>query len=524
MSELITNLQTIYNTKLAIKQAIGTDSDNFVDYPSYISGMVTPTGTYNISENGTFNVSSYASAYVNVSGGGGVQYTWIDWTTSPVLTQGDKVSFNGYLGSGQQITQEIINVYPGFTDYLGWYMYPVGGWNRSTTGTTPWEKYVLSENQLSIATNSGVVVSGEIVDITMGSATQKITILEDINETKFAGGNGTMNITTNGTQNVVGYQSVSVNVTPQRNHDGLSEATAFTVDEALDFINTLDPNTPTTDMYYVKGRISQVIYTIDSTYNTWRGYISNDGTTTNQLLIYGNGYGVDYHSVNWDENVNPQVKVGDSVVVYAKFQLYNNIPQTNNGYLANHQRAVNGSPLSAITTNGVVDVQDYVSVNVNVGVSLPETCLVAIGDQGTTQIIEPDQNTGYCVLSIPIDFTLGSNIALAENYSVFLIEDGISIPFYPSNDTEMSDWDNLASLGLVDGSELTVTYPQGTAFNPSGFASGFTDKPIYVGESGCPITVTSELAEYYNDGNDYVLTFTVEMNNNRRWGINIIQI
>ena len=381
MSELITNLNAIYNTKLQIKAALNTESDNFSDYPTYISALgPQPTGYSYITTNGDFDISTYAMVNVNVpQGGGGVDYQWIDWGTSPVLTQGDKISFNGYIGSGDQITQQIINVYPALADYLGWYLYPVGGWDRSTSGTTPWEKYVLSKNQLSISQNIGVVVSGEILDITMGSATQKFTILEDINESKYAGGNGTKSITTNGTQQVVGYQSVSVNVAPQTNHDGLSEATAFTVDEAIEFINTLNPNTPTTDMYYVKGRISQVIYTIDSKFNTWRGYISNDGTTTNQLLVYGNGYGPDYQTVNWDENVNPQVKRGDSVIVYAHLQLYNNVPQTNNGYLDNHQRRVEGSPVNPITTNGVVNVQDYVSVNVNVGPtyniieSLPES-------------------------------------------------------------------------------------------------------------------------------------------------------
>lgn len=209
MSELITNLQTIYNTKLAIKQAIGTDSDNFVDYPSYISGMVTPTGYSYITTNGDFDISTYEMVNVNVSGGG-VEYTWIDWGTSPVLTQGDKVSFNGYLGNAQQITQEIVSSIPALADYLGWYIYPVGGWINDGEHN-PWEKYVLSENQLTIATNSGVVVYGEIIDINMGSI-QKMTILEDINETKYAGGNGTLNITSNGTQQVARYQSVSVNV------------------------------------------------------------------------------------------------------------------------------------------------------------------------------------------------------------------------------------------------------------------------------------------------------------------------
>lgn len=472
MSELITNLQTIYNTKLAIKQAIGTDSDNFVDYPSYISGMVTPTGTYNISENGNYDISTYASTYVNVPqgitptgysyitvngdydistyamvnvnvSGGGVEYTWIDWSTSPVLTQGDKVSFNGYLGNAQQITQEIISVYPGFADYLGWYLYPVGGWDHTTTGTTPWEKYVLSENQLSISQNSGVVVYGEIVDITMGSATQKITILEDINLTKYAGGNGTKNITSNGTEQVVGYQSVSVNVTPQSNHDGLTETTAFTVDEAIAFINTLDENVPTSNMYYVKGRISQVIYTFSAQYSTWRGYISDDGVMyndqtasdnvdhTKELFIYNNGYDVNYQTVNWNVGLNPQVKVGDSVVVYANFQLWTDTkisrkPQTNNGYLANHQRAVNGTPVSAITTNGVVDIQDYVSVTVNVQ-SGPVNITINSGlfgnDNSDNRNVIYDLNNSYTEYTIADDLqynfgTILNNVVLKPLYNI----------------------------------------------------------------------------------------------------------
>lgn len=380
MSELITNLNAIYNTKLQIKAALNTDSDNFADYPAYISALgPTVSGYSYITTNGDFDISTYAMVNVNVpQGGGDVDYQWVDMGTSPVLTQGDKVSFNGCLGSGDQVTQDIINVYPGFADYLGWYMYPVGGRN----GSYLWEKYVLSENQLSISQNSGVVVSGEILDIATGSATQKVIILEDIKETKYAGGNGTKDITTNGTQLVVGYQSVSVNVTPQRNHDGLSEATAFTVDEAIEFINILDPNTPTSEMFYVKGRISQVIYTFSEQYSTWRGYISDDGIMYNdqtasdnvdhskELFIYTNGYGPEYQTVNWDENVKPQVKVGDSVVVYANLQLWTDSkisrkPQTNNGYLANHQRTIDGN-LLVTDNNTTIHVGGYQSVSVNV--------------------------------------------------------------------------------------------------------------------------------------------------------------
>jgi hypothetical protein len=134
-------------------------------------------------------------------------------------------------------------------------------------------------------------------------------------------------------------------------------------------------------MYYVKGRISQVIYTIDSRYNTWRGYISDDGVMyndqtasdnvdhTKELFIYNNGYDVNYQTVNWNQILNPQVRVGDSVVVYANLQLWTDSkisrkPQTNNGYLANHQKEIGGS--ITVVENGTANIQNYVSVDVNV--------------------------------------------------------------------------------------------------------------------------------------------------------------
>ncbi len=70
MSELINNLQQIYNAKLAIKSAIGTQSDELADYASYINALK-PNGYTYINENGDFNVSSYEYAYINVPTGGG---------------------------------------------------------------------------------------------------------------------------------------------------------------------------------------------------------------------------------------------------------------------------------------------------------------------------------------------------------------------------------------------------------------------------------------------------------------------
>lgn len=70
MSELINNLQQIYNAKLSIKAAIGTQSDELEDYASYITALK-PNGYTYINENGDFNVSSYEYAYIDVPTGGG---------------------------------------------------------------------------------------------------------------------------------------------------------------------------------------------------------------------------------------------------------------------------------------------------------------------------------------------------------------------------------------------------------------------------------------------------------------------
>ena len=76
MSQLIDNLNTIESVKADIKSAIeakGVDMTgiSFAGYASKIGeisggGGVNPSGTLNISENGVYNVYSYASVSVDV--------------------------------------------------------------------------------------------------------------------------------------------------------------------------------------------------------------------------------------------------------------------------------------------------------------------------------------------------------------------------------------------------------------------------------------------------------------------------
>ena len=70
MSELINNLNSIYNTKLAIKEVIGTNSDTFSEYPTLISERIAAgvSGYSYITSNGDYDISTYEYVNVNVPG------------------------------------------------------------------------------------------------------------------------------------------------------------------------------------------------------------------------------------------------------------------------------------------------------------------------------------------------------------------------------------------------------------------------------------------------------------------------
>lgn len=72
MSELLTNLNSIYTTKLQIKEVIGTDSDNFSEYPQLIEEAIASgaEGTSYITANGVYDIATYAYVDVDVQGGG----------------------------------------------------------------------------------------------------------------------------------------------------------------------------------------------------------------------------------------------------------------------------------------------------------------------------------------------------------------------------------------------------------------------------------------------------------------------
>ena len=91
--------------------------------------------------------------------------------------------------------------------------------------------------------------------------------------------------------------------------------TAYTIAKAKELI---DADKGLSESVYVKGTVSQAGESLNDQYGSLSYYISDDGTTGNELQVYGglSFEGKPFTSVD-------DIKVGDVVVVYGKLKKYN---------------------------------------------------------------------------------------------------------------------------------------------------------------------------------------------------------
>lgn len=107
--------------------------------------------------------------------------------------------------------------------------------------------------------------------------------------------------------------------------------TAYTVAEAHAIIE--DPDCDLSQKVYVKGQVSK-IQSIAGKYTNAIYFISDDGTTNNELEIY-QGYGIGGEDITTED----YLKVGDNVIVYGTLIDYNGTHEMNKG---NQLYSING--------------------------------------------------------------------------------------------------------------------------------------------------------------------------------------
>lgn len=112
-----------------------------------------------------------------------------------------------------------------------------------------------------------------------------------------------------------------------------SEKYPLTIAGVTDFVSN---NGAPSRNYYVKGKVSKILYTFSASYGTGTFWLSDDGTfkgdeSGKSTTAYDHDF--EAYSVYWLGNQpwvegNPQVEVGDDVVVYGALTLYNKVVET----------------------------------------------------------------------------------------------------------------------------------------------------------------------------------------------------
>lgn len=112
-------------------------------------------------------------------------------------------------------------------------------------------------------------------------------------------------------------------------------ATPFTVAQAIEYCKTLTG--PTTENFYVKGIVTETLYTFSSGYGNGTFWISDDGTdfvTENKKGTDNKDHDFECYSVLWLGNqawtdADAQVAPGDEVIICGQLTNYNGTCETN---------------------------------------------------------------------------------------------------------------------------------------------------------------------------------------------------
>lgn len=407
MSELITNLNSIYQTKLQIKEAIGTDSDIFADYPTYISGMVTPSGYAYVTANGDWNISSYEMVNVDVPVPPGYI---VPEGTSYITTNGDHdissyamVNVNVPSSGGQTIAQK----------NAAWQTKWATALSTVAAGLYAQDP---SYGEPQISDPSGWCIQTSID----GNAAMSEMLAMACLWLEIYGGNGNSSILHE--QYVQIFTQMGLNL----DSDGYLVSTdddkilPFDADEAM-----------VTNWTGVNGFGTMGGKKISSL---------NGGIENAKWDYYGlvfNGTGFDYvylgqlsYVVNQFAMIN---KMSDDGVTFI-----NNIPAVNQTTLFNYLKAFQIDEYTPygtmnITTNGTYDVEDYASAYVSVA-----------GGQPSFDSYHNSINAAPSGQNITYSYQLQSVLALGPGYVGSLVGDAWSSSPYFASDT-ISNINNIIS-------------------------------------------------------------------------------
>ena len=186
------------------------------------------------------------------------------------------------------------------------------------------------------------IVSTETTEQTITVTAKPTALTDDMSGTITISGGG---LTANKTV------TLTTTVKDPNANDG-SQEKPFTVAEAI----TETPASGTSENVYVTGIVSAFYNTnIVSDGSNYRYYISDDGTTANQLLVYkGTLNGSTFTNVD-------DLLIGDKVVIYGGLTTYNNAPEiaSGNNIVSRTRKEVSSIALSGTYTTTFVEGSEF---------------------------------------------------------------------------------------------------------------------------------------------------------------------
>ena len=332
-----------------------------------------------------------------------------------------------------------------------------------------------------------------------------------------------------------------------------TENNPYTVAEAIAFINTLGSSTSTEEVY-VDGIISQ-IDSYNSKYSSITYWISDDGTTTNQMEVYsGKGLnGADFSS-------QADLSVGDIVTVKGYVKMYNTTPEfTQNNQLVNHTEKSasdlakkNDITLDFKNDNTMADLTEYFTTTSSGAITYTvadetvierEDEIISALKEGTTTVTVSQAATlsykaGEITINVTVaDSRVDATTIPAINISTLKVgaadgtisvvdpvkaDEGVTFSYVSSNEDVLLIDGDTYTVGKIGTTTVTVTattsdsklYKSVVAnFEVTVEAATKIDNVIVIAESGSAVYGTPLAVDYaVEDDYDGTLTYIIDNN------------
>ena len=329
---------------------------------------------------------------------------------------------------------------------------------------------------------------------------------------KYVAGNtkGSVDVTVHVTPNSTAYEAVkktfTVKVKDPKAHTGLTQEDAFTVAEAIEAIN--EGGYGSTE-YFVRGIVSSFFKSsITGDGTNYRYYISDDGLTTTQLLVY-KGTGLNQTTFAEDD-----LLVGDEVIVKGTFTVYQNTPEINSGnYLVSWNRPQKAeAELSFEETEFVINLGDDFTAPT---LSNPNN-LTVVYSSSNEEVAMVDDATGEVVLmgaggSTTITATFSGNNdykASSASYTLTVVDPNAKGTLYNPY--------TVAEVKAMNSQQYPSEAVYVKGFIVGCYANGSFSNFTRTGAIASNLAIADDPSESNKDN-----TLPVQLGSNQRAGVNV---